>query len=121
MEFPTLQTERLILREWTDDDAENLIEIFRHESVVQYTGSFPFNSIEDSTKKIAAYKYYIEKELGLSWAVILRTNGKAIGSIDFTYERKHFRAEFGCSFMPNVWGKGFASEAMKEVLRYAFE
>jgi ribosomal-protein-alanine N-acetyltransferase len=121
MEFPTLETDRLILRDWEKSDANDLYEIFRHDSVLQYTGSYQFKTIEDALKKIEAYNSYIDKELGLSWAVIDKVSSRAIGSIDYTYLKKHFRVDIGCCFTPSASGKGFGYEAMKEIIRYSFE
>ena len=123
MEFPTLQTERLILREWTDGDAENLYEIFRHESVVQYCPFEPYTSHEDGLKRVEGSRiFFHEKNLGFTWGICERETGKALGDIDFTYrDRRDFRVQLGCCFAPSGWGKGFATEALAEVIRYGFE
>jgi ribosomal-protein-alanine N-acetyltransferase len=121
MIFPTLETDRLILREWKESDLNDLYEIFRHDSVLQYTGSYCFKTVDDALKKIEAYKSYIEKELGLSWAVVEKETNTAIGSIDYTYLKKHYRVELGCCFTPSASGQGFGFESMEEIIRYSFE
>jgi ribosomal-protein-alanine N-acetyltransferase len=123
MEFPILQTKRLVLREWTDDDAENLCEIFGHESVVQYTSNDAYTSLEDGMRRVNGSRmFFHEKNMGITWGIFERESGKVLGDIDFTYTAKnHFRVILGCSFKPDAWGKGFASEALNEVIRYGFE
>ena len=123
MEFPTLQTKRLILREWTDEDAENLLEIFGHESVVQYTSNDAYVTVADGIRRVEGSRYFFhEKNMGITWGIFEKVNGKVLGDIDFTYTAKdHFRVILGCSFKPDAWGKGYASEALKEVVRYGFE
>ncbi len=120
MEFPILETERLILREWTDDDANSVLEIFGNESVVQYTADEPY---EDGMRRVIGSRvFFHEKNLGLTWGIFERKSGKVLGDIDFTYkDKRDFRVSLGCCFAPHAWGKGFASEALKEVIRYGFE
>ena len=123
IEFPALQTERLILREWQDDDAENLVQIFGHESVVQYTSNDAYVSLADGMRRVEGSRnFFHEKNMGITWGIFEKETGKVLGDIDFTYTAKnHFRVILGCSFTPDAWGKGFASEALKEVIRYGFE
>ncbi|MFI5263951.1 MAG: GNAT family N-acetyltransferase [Candidatus Kapaibacterium sp.] len=123
MQFPVLETERLILREWTDADAGNLVEIFGHESVVQYTSNDAYTSLEDGMRRVNGSRmYFHEKNLGITWGIFERESGNVLGDIDFTYTAKdHFRVILGCSFKPDAWRKGFAAEALTEVIRYGFE
>jgi ribosomal-protein-alanine N-acetyltransferase len=123
MNFPTLQTERLTLREWTDNDAENLLEIFRHESVVKYTSNDAYKSYEDAMRRVNGSRiFFHEQNMGITWGIFEKDKGKVVGDIDFTYkDKRDFRVQLGCCFAPNAWGKGFAFEALKEVIRYGFE
>ena len=123
MEFPILHTKRLILREWQDGDAANILEIFGHESVVQYTSVEPYKSHEDGMRRVEGSRiFFHEKNLGFTWGICERETGKALGDIDFTYkDKRDFRVQLGCCFAPHAWRKGFASEALEEVIRYGFE
>jgi ribosomal-protein-alanine N-acetyltransferase len=123
MDFPTLHTERLILREWQESDAAHIYEIFRHESVIQYTAVEPYTSPDDGLKRVEGSRiFFHEKNLGIVWGIFERESGKVLGDIDFTWkDKRDFRVQLGCCFAPLGWGKGFAFEAMKEVIRYAFE
>src|SRR5437879_6260757 len=104
MEFPLLQTERLILREWTDDDAENLVEIFGHESVVQYTSNDAYTCREDGMRRVNGSRiFFHEKKMGITWGIFDRESGKVLGDIDFTYkDKRDFRVQLGCCFAPHA-------------------
>ncbi len=122
MEFPILQTERLILREWQVSDALDLYNIFMNDSVLQYTGIPVFSSDNDALRRIENSRiYFHEKIRGITWGAYDCESGKVIGDVELNFNAKHFRAELACSFAPKAWGKGFAFEAMKEIVRYAFD
>jgi ribosomal-protein-alanine N-acetyltransferase len=123
MEFPTLETERLILREWTVEDVGNLYDIFRHESVVQYTSNDAYKSLEDAMRRVDGSRiYFHDQNMGITWGIFEKKTGKVLGDIDFTYkDKRDFRVQLGCCFAPHGWGKGFAAEALNEVIRFAFE
>ena len=123
MDFPILKTERLLLREWTDNDYENIFQIRSHESVAKYTSEDPYQIIADSHWRVDGSRmYFHEKNMGITWGIFDKESGRVLGDIDFTYkDRAHFRIQLGCMFAPHAWGKGYATEAMKEVIRYGFE
>ena len=62
------------------------------------------------------------QEPGRLWlAISLRDSGRQIGGIGLTVAEKHQHAELGYWLGVQHWGKGFATEAAREILRYGFE
>src|SRR5262245_38007964 len=51
--FPQLETERLVLRQFVPDDAEDIFRIFANPEVIRYWGAAPMASIEEAWGKIA--------------------------------------------------------------------
>ncbi len=114
-----LETERLILRPWLEDDAEDLYKYASDPDVGPAAGWQPHTSVENS-------RDIIRDVLSLpnTYAVCLKTDGRAIGSIGFhrkdlaMYDDEY---ELGYWIGKPFWGQGLIPEASREMLRYAFE
>lgn len=117
--FPVLNTERLVLRAFDPSDAVDVYAYAQNEKVGPMAGWAPHKSLEDSRRVVQGFI-----AAGDAWAVVDKSTGHVIGSISLHVDAKR-RLE-GCRQMgyvlgENHWGQGFATEACREVLRYAFE
>lgn len=115
-----LETERLILRPFTEEDAADLYEYARDPRVGPPAGWKPHESPEESREIIRT----VFSAPGV-FAVVLKENGKAVGSAGFTGRHRKEAAgpddEIGYSLSPDYWGRGLIPEAVRELLRYGFE
>ena len=119
--FPILETDRLILRQVTQDDANSLLKYLSDKDVMKYVGLEPFKSIDDALDEISWYKSIFEKRTGIRWGITLKGQGEVIGSCGFlNLVSQHYRSEIGVESGEH-WGKGIASEAFEAVIRYGFE
>ena len=120
--LPQLETERLILRKMTLDDAKNMFEYAADPEVTKYTLWDNHKSIEDSLGflKMVIQKYE-NKEVS-EWGVVYKENNKFIGTCGYGWWRPvHNRAEIGYAISRKYWGKGLTTEAVKEVIKFGFE
>lgn len=120
--FPTLETDRLILRELTNEDAEGIFACFSNDDVTRFYGQETLKSIEEAKKIVDFFsKSYIEKR-GIRWGIERKETKGIIGTIGFNaWLPKHKRAEIGYEIHPQQWRKGYTSEAVSEVLSYGFD
>lgn len=116
-----LETERLILRRWSLDDAGALFEICRDAEVMRYIGTRkPYTTLAEA-EKFLHWAVAYQKENGFCrWAVVEKASGKIIGSCGFAYPHATPEVELGYLFDRAVWGKGFATEAASACLDYGF-
>jgi ribosomal-protein-alanine N-acetyltransferase len=119
-DFPLLTTPRLSLCEYS---AEHLDDIFaiRSDPIVQLYNSEPHRTRDDTLKFIGAERerYRLKKEI--IWAVRQRTAGRVIGSVSvFDWDRHHRRAPIGYDLARDCWGQGYAQEAIRAVIGFAF-
>ena len=120
--FPILETDRLILRQVTQDDANSLLKYLSDEDVMKYVGLEPFESISDALNEISWYKSIFEKGTGIRWGISLKNQGEVIGSCGFlNLVKAHYRSEIGVELSAEHWGKGIASEAFEAIIRYGFQ
>lgn len=121
-EFPVLETDRLILRQVTNDDAKSLLTYFSDTDVMRYYGLEPFKSIDDALDEILWYKSIFEKRTGIRWGISLKGSDKIIGSCGFFNRAvEHSRTEIGYELSKEYWGKGIAGEALESVVKYGFQ
>ena len=117
-----LQTERLILRPWIDEDAEDLYRWAQDPQVGPIAGWPAHRSIEDSKAMIT--DHYATPEV---YAVCLRENDHPIGclSLKFGEDTDLTAAEDECEISawlaPPYWGQGLIPEGCEVLLQHAFE
>jgi len=115
----TLETERLILRAWSTDDADDFYAYAKHPEVGLNGGWPPHESKETSLEVIG---YFIDADD--IWAVVLKESGKVIGSVGLHADSKRPNIkvrELGFVLGADYWGQGLATEAAKRAVVYAFE
>ena len=118
----TLKTERLILRRWEDNDAESLFEYAKDPDVGPIAGWPAHQRIEESRDVIK--NVFNGKE---AYAICLKTENIAIGAIELKLNdhtdmtERDDECELGYWLGKPFWGQGIVPEAVKEMLRHAFE
>lgn len=114
-----IETERLILRDASVDDAEDMFEYAKLEEVTKYLSWKPHLSVKDSKKILDALsKEAKEKDSYVFKAIVLKENDKMIGTIDARIFGDGLKdAEFGYCLNPKYWNKGYMSEALKAFIQ----
>ena len=113
------ETERLILRPWRDDDAEDLYK-YASDPEVGPPAGWPFHtSVENSREIIRTVLSAPE-----TYAVCLKADGRPVGSVglhrnDIAESEDEY--ELGYWLGKPFWGQGIIPEASRELLRYAFD
>ena len=114
----TLETPRLILREWRKNDVDDLFDIMKNSSVIM-GGWEPHSSINITTDILNEYI-----ECDDRWAVELKDNKKVIGCVRVLPDNnrgKYYAKLINYVLAEDYWGNGYMSEAIKRVSKYLFE
>lgn len=115
-----LETERLILREMTADDAQIMFDMNNDPEVIRYTGDGPFASVEATRDFLA--NYYARQKPGTGrWGIEEKATGELIGWAGIKYEEDSGAYDVGYRLMRSHWGRGVATEAARACIAYAFE
>lgn len=117
-----METKRLILCEWKDEDAPELFRYASDPKVGPIAGWSPHTSVENSREIIRSVLAVPE-----TYAIVLKETGLPIGCIglklgdktDLTDEPDE--CEIGYWLGVPYWGQGLMTEAGNEILRHAFE
>lgn len=117
-----LETKRLILRPWQESDAEDLYRYASSPEVGPIAGWPIHTSVENSLEIIKAVLLKPE-----TYAVVLKSEGRVAGSIGLMIGNENHmglpdtEGEIGYWIGVPFWGQGLISEAVREIIRYAFE
>lgn len=118
--YPTLMTERLLLREIRLDDAADVL-IFRGDAYVQRFNSEPLKSIEEAVLFIQEAQNHQATGAGFGWGITLRGEDRVLGGVSLhSWNQHHRRAEVGYDLARARWGQGIGSEAVRAVLHFGF-
>ncbi|MCA1222521.1 GNAT family N-acetyltransferase [Streptomyces sp. 8L] len=119
-----VDTERLILRPFAEKDFDDLHDIQRRPEVTRYllwSARTAQETRESLTARVGQSELAAEGD-NLNIAVELRETGRVIGDFNLLWlSEELMRAEIGFVLNPDHAGRGYATEAAREVLRIAFE
>ena len=114
----TLETERLILRDWESRDSDDLFAILSNPAVSLSEGASP---VESKEKSNAVLDYMIRKKNG--YAIELKSTGSVIGGIGLNEDAKGDKAtrNLGFYLAEDYWNRGIMTEALTVVIANAKE
>ncbi len=121
--FPEIQTERLLLRRMTFDDANEILYLRSNEDVMKYIDRERTKSIEDAKLFLKKIDDSINGNNGIMWGITLKGEPcKLIGNIGYwRLIKEHYRAEVGYMLHPSFWNKGIMKEALLRLIDFAFD
>ena len=114
-----IETERLILKPWSEDDAADLYAYAKDTNVGPHAGWKPHSDVAESLRIIQTL--FLPNDV---WAITIKGSGKIIGSVGLEPDKKRpgvNSSELGYSLSKEYWGKGVMTEAAKAVMKFAFE
>jgi ribosomal-protein-alanine N-acetyltransferase len=119
----TIETERLILRRMTDNDAEDMFYGWAgDEDVTKYLTWQTHAGIETSKEYISSVLENLKNPDYYEWIIEYKETGRAVGSICCININKNINsAEAGYCLSKKYWNLGIASEALRAVLKFMFE
>lgn len=120
--FPILRTKRLILREISLSDLDDLFQLRNDVNAMKYIGkSLPF-SREETVNLLNRIMEGYRLNSAIGWGITLKGNNKLVGNIGYhIIDKDHYRAEIGYILIPDLWHQGIMSEAIQDVLNYGFD
>jgi len=120
--FPALETDRLILREITLNDAEAILRIRGDSEVTRYNGGNTFYFVDEAVDLIQLISKSYQDKREIRWGITLKPSDSVIGMIGYNYwNRQDFRGSVGYDLARAYWGKGIMPEALRAVVVFGFD
>jgi ribosomal-protein-alanine N-acetyltransferase len=119
--IPVIETERLILRELSLDDVDDIFGYASIPEVSTFLLWYPHKSKQDSIDFINFAKDMFAKDISIIWGIELKEEKKLIGIFDLrTMQLINDCAEIGYVISNIYWNRGFISESIQEVIKFCF-
>ncbi|MEM8584761.1 MAG: GNAT family N-acetyltransferase [Bacteroidota bacterium] len=120
-----IETDRLILRGIQENDVQGIFELDSDPEVHRYLGNRPISSIEEAESTVKYIRDQYEKDGIGRFAVLDKSTEEFIGWAGLKYERT-VRTDMdyydlGYRLKRKFWGRGIATEAALESLKYGFQ
>ena len=120
--FQNLESERLFLRQLTLDDVHEVFELRSNPDIMKYIPRPLVTNLDEAQAHINMINDKIESGEAINWGVTLKNENKLLGIIGhYRIKWEDFRSEIGYMFLPEVYGKGIATEAVQLIVKYGFE
>ena len=119
--FPVLESERLRLRKPGLRDVDRILEYADNPKISEMTLSFPYPYHEEDAVSWlhTAYKGFQEGETYI-FAICPKESDEFMGGISLNIKKEYNRAELGFWLAEPYWGRGYMTEALRQVLRFGF-
>lgn len=123
--LPRMETRRLLLRQWRDEDLDPYARICADPETMRYMSASGSPRTSGQTSEIVSSirQHWIDHHFGL-WAVEEMRSGKFIGRIGLQYHKDwpgEHKVEVGWLLDKACWGDGLATEGAQASLAYGFE
>lgn len=114
MNTPTLETKRLILRKFSENDLEAIFKIFSDQQVNTFLPWFPLKTLAEA-KSFFERRYAVNyaKTCAYHYAICLKNDNYPIGYVNVSTESSH---DFGYGLCKKFWYKGIVTEACQAII-----
>ena len=120
--FPELNTQRLLLRQITQEDDKSLFEVLSDEDTCKYLTLNAVNDMENIKRMIAGMQRFFDEKQRIRWGIAQKTDNALIGHCGFfDIDRFNCCAEISYCIKRELWGQGIMTEALDAMLSFGFE
>jgi RimJ/RimL family protein N-acetyltransferase len=121
-----IETDRLLIRDWTEADADNALAIYGSAEVARWLSPAMHQVPNKATMRLQLRAWIQAGQNQVRpagrWAIVRKADDAVVGGLLIAllppYEEDF---EIGWQLAPAAWGQGFATEASRALMRWAFE
>jgi len=120
MKTPILETQRLILRPMTVNDAESAFQNWTSDpEIAKFMRWERHKDITETREWLASEESFIESDMVYNWGFVLKETGELIGSGGLVFIELKGMYELGYNIMKKYWRQGLATEASHMIIGFA--
>jgi ribosomal-protein-alanine N-acetyltransferase len=119
--FPTLETQRLLLRSLVLEDADFVFHHFSDPAITQYLMDQPPLTKYEEAQEIIRFYQGQKANRRNRWGIVRKADDQLIGTCGYhNWFQHNHRAEIGYDLSPNCWNQGYMTEALRAVISNGF-
>ena len=116
-----LETDRLLLREYGEEDAEAFFQLNSNPEVVRFVPDKPLLNVDQARQLLLDHPIADYRKHGFGrGACILKSSGEQIGLAGLKYLEELGEVDVAYRLLPSHWGQGFATEVALASVRFGF-
>ena len=120
--FPELNTQRLLLRQLTQEDDKSLLEVLSNEVTCEYLIHNTVNDIVNIKRMITGMQRFFDEKQRIRWGIAQKQDHSLIGHCGFfDIDKSNCCAEISYCLKYGLWGQGIMTEAVDAMLKFGFE
>jgi len=121
--FPVLESDRLVFKKLANTDVDGIFALRSSEKAMKFIPRPILSNKEQALELIELMNTNIDLNKTINWAVFLKENPTIfIGYLGhYKIDIENYRSEIGYMILPKFEGKGYATEAVKTIVKYGFE
>ena len=120
--YPTLETQRLRLRQLSRYDAQAVFEFRGDYQVTKYNIGDAYAKFEQAHQLIRGIQSEYTEHRAIRWGITIKPADKVIGLVGYNYwDRNDHRGSIGFELRQDQWRRGIMTEAICEILQFGFE
>jgi ribosomal-protein-alanine N-acetyltransferase len=116
----TLETSRLLMREFQEEDAVGMYELNSDPDVIRYTGDDPFASVKAAGDFIRKYDAYAKTGYG-RLTILLKSTLQYAGWCGLKLDPASSETDLGFRLHKKFWNQGYATEASLRCIDFGFK
>ncbi len=122
LNIPSLETERLLLRQLHPDDLDDIYLLFSNPNVMKYDGGVTLTNRQQAEQYLytIGHPLLYKNKQGITWAFIEKKTAKFVGTGGIRNWHGRSFAEVGLVIAEEHWNKKYGSEAMQKIIEFAF-
>jgi ribosomal-protein-alanine N-acetyltransferase len=122
-QFPTLESEQLILKKIEVNNLEEVYGIYSNDQVFEYCGIIPKHNKDTVKNMIGHFERDFTKGVRVKWGIFLKNNPYIlVGIIEaMDFDQKVDMVTIGYFLAEPYWGRGIAGQVVHLVMKYLFE
>ncbi len=119
MKTPILETERLLLRPMTIQDAESAFKNWTSDpEIAKFMRWELHKNVAETREWLESEEAFLESDTVYNWGLVLKESGELIGSGGLVFIELKGMYELGYNIMKKYWNQGLATEASWKMIEY---